>query len=115
MNAMIRTLRQSSPTYADVWLATIALGRVGVEFIEFLRVIFFVERRPAANRHVLGNRATLWPELLLHYAIALFISASYRDRRGHRHGESALGRSTRIVTILALLVSTGIGVGVVIT
>lgn len=102
-------------TYADVWLATIALGRAGAEIIGFLRVLFFVERKPATNRHVLGNRATLWPELVLHYAVALFVWASSYDRWGRRECESALGRSTRVATILTLLISTGVGAGVVIT
>jgi hypothetical protein len=115
VNAMMRTLRHGAPTYGDVWLATLALGRAGVEIVEFLKVMFFVDRRPAANRHVLGNRATLWPELLLHYAVALFVSATYRDRRGRRHSESALGRTTRVATLLTLLIFTGVGAGVVMT
>jgi hypothetical protein len=77
-----------------LWIAT--------RVVSVVALILGLRARPARNRHVKGKQATLWPELVAHYVVALI---------GEANGNSAIGRLPRVVTLTLLLVGLGLAIG----
>lgn len=109
MNILLaRTERFSPVPYIDVHVALITLTTDVVTALRrTLRVVghvLGVTRVQTRQQHARSRYVVRWPELVIHYAVALFVWSTDNDTRDNQ--PSAIGRVARVV--VASIVGTAL-------